>query len=123
MNVREIIQKLLPKKTKDEEPVIPLNWANQDKNDGLIELETEPVVESSWPNAVVKKGKRFVLGERKIKIAKGMFVFYFVLSLWSIRVSPFVLIFFVPTVLLIWDYIRCQETLKKLGAWAKEETS
>ena len=107
------------RKDKPEEVEIPLDWANPGVP--ISEVELESVVESSWPPNKEKKGKRFVLGERKIKFAKGMFVFYFVITLWSIKASPYILVVFVPTVLLIWDYIRCNETLRKMGAWSKEE--
>ena len=121
--LREFIEKLLPKRKKkidEDEPSFPLDWA--DPGVPIVsEVELESVSESSWPPNEVKKGKRFVLGERKIKLAKGMFVFYFLITLWSIKASPYILVVFVPTVLLIWDYIRCNETLRKMGAWSKEE--
>ena len=96
----------------------PSDWASQSVP---IVTTLGDLEESVWPPVEVKKRKRFVLGERKIKLAKGMFVVYVLLTVGALRASPWILVLFVPTILLIMDYIRCNETLKKLGAWSEVE--
>lgn len=116
MSLKKFVKKYLgPRKKKEEEPEVPEDWATRPQ-----ELELEPE-ESVWPPIEVKRRKRFVLGERKIKGAKAMFVVYVLLAIGTIRAAPWVLVLFIPTILLIMDYIRCNETLKKMGAWSETE--
>lgn len=116
MSLKKLVNKYLgSRKKKEEEPEVPKDWATRPQ-----EPELEPEA-SVWPPVEVKRRKRFVLGDRKIKGAKAMFVVYVLLAVGTIRAAPWILVLFIPTILLIMDYIRCNETLKAMGAWSEVE--
>ena len=112
----ERIKQRFKKKDDPEEPEINHDWASHEKE----VTEVGEVVESSWPPNTVKRKRKRIHGDTKIKFAKGMMVVYMVLSIGTFR-EPMILLLFVPTILIIMDYISCNRTLKKMGAWSETE--
>ena len=115
MGIREIINRLRRKKAEDEVE-IPADWATQEP------VVVEPVVEEAVCAPYQQGNKvRFSLGRNKVRISKLMFVIYVVLSLGMVRANPSILLLFVPTILIIMDYIRCIEKLDTFDSWSRPE--
>ena len=112
----ERIKQRFKKKDEPEEPEIERDWESHERE----VAESGEVVESSWPPNTVKRKRKAIHGDTKIKFAKGMMVVYMILSIGTIR-EPMILLLLVPTLLLIMDYITCNQTLKKMGAWSETE--
>lgn len=115
MGLRKYLKKLR-RKEEEEEVIIPEDWATQEP------IEVEPVVEETvWPPYQKEKKVRFSLGKNKSRISKLMFVVYVILSLGTVSANSSLLLLFVPTILIIMDYIRCLEKLDTQDSWARPE--
>ncbi len=115
MGLRKYIKKLR-RKEEEEEVIISDDWATQKP------IEVEPVAEeTTWPPYQKEKKVRLSLGKNKSRISKLMFVVYVVLSLGTVSANSSLLLLFVPTILIIMDYIRCLEKLDTQDSWAKPE--
>jgi len=112
----EKVKQLFKKKDATEEPEINPDWGSHEPE----ATESDEVVESSWPPNTVKRKRKIIHGDTKIKFGKVMMVVYMVLSIGTFR-EPMILLLFVPTLLIIMDYITCNRTLKKMGAWSETE--
>jgi len=115
MSLKAMLNRLRPPK-KEEPPKIPPEWIGEAP--APVEA-VEPVAAPVWP-PMPKMGSLKINPRRYFMwVAKALFFVYLLLSVGAAWRYPVVLIIFVPTILVILDYIRIDKIMRQAAGWWK----